>query len=415
MGVVDKLNELDVEEGTSKRFDCIFCGKKNTLSVTKAKGKLLWNCFSASCNSKGNVGTDYSKEDLIKQIKNDNEDTAFKHFIFPDHCVNVDRSDIESGATGGQPKKSQTKISTLIQKRKDKTAELAKTGKGPDAYKVAGEKRQQDRLDPNRSDAKAKRKESEKPPLTKKQKMAQKKIDSLPTHTATQREYKQKTQIGFDKHLKKTNENFDLDEAMSSSQISQLKKAFEPMRGKRISMSSGDKLRKILDKVSDDKNTLVQLYKADIPFVSRGAATRLISKHNVKGAELNAMSEEIMLDEKISGLVKKSDKSGISYGTLKKVYDRGMAAWKTGHRPGTTPQQWAFARVNSFITKGKGTWGGADKDLAKQVKEEAEMHESLWANIHAKRARGEKMRKKGAKGAPTAAQFARAKRTARKK
>jgi hypothetical protein len=44
-----------------------------------------------------------------------------------------------------------------------------------------------------------------------------------------------------------------------------------------------------------------------------------------------------------------------------------MAAWKTGHRPGTTPQQWAFARVNSFITKSSGTWGKADKDLAKQV------------------------------------------------
>ena len=28
-----------------------------------------------------------------------------------------------------------------------------------------------------------------------------------------------------------------------------------------------------------------------------------------------------------------------------------------------------MARVNSFITKGKGTWGGADKDLAKQVSE----------------------------------------------
>ena len=44
-----------------------------------------------------------------------------------------------------------------------------------------------------------------------------------------------------------------------------------------------------------------------------------------------------------------------------------MAAWKTGHRPGTTPQQWAFARVNSFTTKSSGTWGKADKDLAKQV------------------------------------------------
>jgi len=43
------------------------------------------------------------------------------------------------------------------------------------------------------------------------------------------------------------------------------------------------------------------------------------------------------------------------------------------------------------------------------------MRKGLYANIHAKRKRGEKMKKKGAKGAPTAAQFARAKRTARKK
>ena len=79
-----------------------------------------------------------------------------------------------------------------------------------------------------------------------------------------------------------------------------------------------------------------------------------------------------------------------------------MAAWRTGHRPGTTPQQWAFARVNSFTTKSKGTWGGADKDLAKQVREvldvDGEVDESLWANIAAKRKRikagsGEKMRK----------------------
>ena len=77
-----------------------------------------------------------------------------------------------------------------------------------------------------------------------------------------------------------------------------------------------------------------------------------------------------ILNEKIEGLVKKAEKSGMPYGILKKVYDRGMAAWKTGHRPGTTPQQWAFARVNSFVTKSSGTWGKADKDLAKQVRGE---------------------------------------------
>ena len=75
-----------------------------------------------------------------------------------------------------------------------------------------------------------------------------------------------------------------------------------------------------------------------------------------------------ILNEKIEGLVKKAEKSGMPYSILKKVYDRGMAAWKTGHRPGTTPQQWAFARVNSFVTKSSGTWGKADKDLADKVR-----------------------------------------------
>ena len=70
------------------------------------------------------------------------------------------------------------------------------------------------------------------------------------------------------------------------------------------------------------------------------------------------------ISEKDDALQKKADKSGISYGTLKKVYDRGMAAWKTGHRPGTTPQQWGYARVNAFIVKRKKGNLNHDKDLA---------------------------------------------------
>ena len=71
------------------------------------------------------------------------------------------------------------------------------------------------------------------------------------------------------------------------------------------------------------------------------------------------------------GLKKKAAKSGISYGTLKKVYNRGMAAWRTGHRPGTTPQQWGMARVNSYIGKGKGTYYGADSDLSGKGKKKS--------------------------------------------
>ena len=49
---------------------------------------------------------------------------------------------------------------------------------------------------------------------------------------------------------------------------------------------------------------------------------------------------------------------------------------------------------------------GSDKSIKimkKKTPGEAQEGNGLWANIHAKRRRGEKMRKKGAKGAPTAA------------
>jgi len=93
-----------------------------------------------------------------------------------------------------------------------------------------------------------------------------------------------------------------------------------------------------------------------------------MKKKNGKMVPNCVPKEEIELDEKIAGLVTKAEKSGMPYGILKKVYDRGMAAYKTGHRPGTTAQQWAFARVNSFTTKSSGTWGKADADLAAKVR-----------------------------------------------
>ena len=96
---------------------------------------------------------------------------------------------------------------------------------------------------------------------------------------------------------------------------------------------------------------------------------------------LNEMFEEVLVEKSLEGLKNKAEKSGISYGILKKVYDRGMAAWRTGHRPGAGQEQWAYARVNSFITKGKGTWGKADADLAAKVRgEEVEIDEEKVPN-----------------------------------
>lgn len=58
-----------------------------------------------------------------------------------------------------------------------------------------------------------------------------------------------------------------------------------------------------------------------------------------------------------------SKATGIPLKTLQTVYNRGLAAWRTGHRPGASPQAWGFARVHSFVTKGK-TYYTADRDLS---------------------------------------------------
>lgn len=66
-------------------------------------------------------------------------------------------------------------------------------------------------------------------------------------------------------------------------------------------------------------------------------------------------------------LRKKSKASGIPVGILRKVFSKGMQAWNAGHISGVAQHQWAFGRVNSFIT-GSGGARKADADLWKRAK-----------------------------------------------
>lgn len=96
----------------------------------------------------------------------------------------------------------------------------------------------------------------------------------------------------------------------------------------------------------------------------------------VTAQQADELSEKLLeLEENDAALKKKAEKSGMPLGVLKQVFKRGVAAWKGGHRPGTNPQQWGLARVNSFVTKSSGTWGKADADLARKVRGEEVVHE----------------------------------------
>ena len=53
-----------------------------------------------------------------------------------------------------------------------------------------------------------------------------------------------------------------------------------------------------------------------------------------------------------TALKNKAEKSNAPLGALTTVYNKGLAAWRTGHRPGASQAAWAMARVNSFLAGG---------------------------------------------------------------
>jgi hypothetical protein len=64
-------------------------------------------------------------------------------------------------------------------------------------------------------------------------------------------------------------------------------------------------------------------------------------------------------------LEEKAQVTGVPLHFLLKSYNRGMAAWRTGHRPGATQQQWGYARVHSFLLCGT-TARTTDSDLRRE-------------------------------------------------
>ena len=135
-------------------------------------------------------------------------------------------------------------------------------------------------------------------------------------------------------------------------------RAYEPAPGDATAKTKPSKytlkVRKMMDEANEKK----------IRRIARsGNITAVMNKRKETGRVSEETVDEGAADKSLSA---KAAKSGISVSTLRKVYRRGVAAWNSGHRPGTTPSQWGHARVNSYISKGK-TYHTADKDLREDI------------------------------------------------
>lgn len=78
-------------------------------------------------------------------------------------------------------------------------------------------------------------------------------------------------------------------------------------------------------------------------------------------------------------LKEKSAISGVPTDILKKVENKGLAAWRGGqHRPGASQKSWAIARVNSFLTCGK-TFYYPDHLLVKESIKRSPKSKKFWS------------------------------------
>jgi hypothetical protein len=69
-------------------------------------------------------------------------------------------------------------------------------------------------------------------------------------------------------------------------------------------------------------------------------------------------------------LTERSKATGVPEKYLRQVYNRGMAAWRTGHRPGMSQEAWSYPRVSSYLLCGKAHYT-ADADQVRLAKKES--------------------------------------------
>jgi hypothetical protein len=102
-----------------------------------------------------------------------------------------------------------------------------------------------------------------------------------------------------------------------------------------------------------------------------------------KGAKTRKSSYTAKWQRKFPGSHGLSDgarNSGVPIRFLRESYNRGMAAWRTGHRPGATQEQWGYARVYSMLLKGK-TYYSTDSDIVRRAKESSEAARKWWNKV----------------------------------
>ena len=99
--------------------------------------------------------------------------------------------------------------------------------------------------------------------------------------------------------------------------------------------------------------------KSTLMMVVAGLERVSAGRISLAGHDLSALDEDGLDEAKRkrksnvnASLRNKAKSANAPMGALRAIYNKGLAAWRTGHRPGVGQHQWAMARVNSVLAGG---------------------------------------------------------------
>ena len=84
MNIRDFIQQNEPMDNTSNRINCPECGGRNTFTITKEYGKLLWNCYKAFCRVRGAKDVVRTKDDIRSLVSSQNYHSIYhlsEHFV----------------------------------------------------------------------------------------------------------------------------------------------------------------------------------------------------------------------------------------------------------------------------------------------------------------------------------------------
>ena len=90
MDIYNIIEDVNLNMGDTKRMNCPSCNGYKTFSITNNNGKIVWNCFKASCNLKGAKSIHLTTDDIRKYMQSRIQKE--KKFVLPEYVVPIKKN-----------------------------------------------------------------------------------------------------------------------------------------------------------------------------------------------------------------------------------------------------------------------------------------------------------------------------------